>query len=144
MGTRTITLGTLSAGGNYDTVLSTAKVTLEITKATATVTPNPGQSKISGTEDPVLGYTVAGLVGTDVMTGSLARVPGEDVGSYAITIGTLSAGDNYDTVLSTAEATFEITPVPASSSTGLYIGAAVAIVAVAAGAGAFFFLRMRP
>ena len=114
VGIYAITLGTLSAGSNYDTVLDTAAVTFEITKATATVTPNPGQSKVYGTENPVLEYVVTGLVGSDSMTGNLSRASGENVGIYAITLGTLSAGSNYDTVLDTAAVTFEITKATAT------------------------------
>ena len=36
-------MGTLSAGGNYYTVLSATPVTFAITKATVTVTPKEGQ-----------------------------------------------------------------------------------------------------
>ena len=140
-----ITVGTLkSASTNHVLELSATAVKFVIEKKSVTVTPDAGQSKMYGTEDPVLSYTTTGLVGSDAMTGSLSRTPGEEVGSYTITLGTLSAGDNYDTVLDAAEVTFEITPAPASSSTGLYIGVVVAIMAVAAGAGVFFFLRMRP
>lgn len=52
-------------------------------------------SKTYGETDPVLTYTVTGLVGTDVMTGDLSREGGEDVGTYAITQGTLAATANY-------------------------------------------------
>ena len=52
------------------------------------------KSKTYGDADPALTYTGA-LHGTDTFTGSLARVAGEDVGSYAINQGTLSAGSNY-------------------------------------------------
>lgn len=52
-------------------------------------------SKTYGETDPVLTYTVTGLVGTDVMTGDLSREDGEDVGTYAITQGTLAATANY-------------------------------------------------
>src|SRR5439155_8037900 len=44
-----------------------------------------------------------------VFTGALGRAAGENVGSYAITQGTLSAGSNY-TIVFTAGVTFAITP----------------------------------
>ncbi|MEN2490366.1 MBG domain-containing protein, partial [Flavobacterium sp. B11] len=46
--------------------------------------------------DPVLTYTFSpGLVGSDAFTGALSRTAGENVGSYAIGQGSLSAGPNY-------------------------------------------------
>ncbi|TSA35256.1 MAG: T9SS C-terminal target domain-containing protein, partial [Porphyromonadaceae bacterium] len=76
-----------------------------------TVTPNAGQRKLVGTANPVLTYTYApALIGSDVFTGALSRATGETVAGspYAITIGTLSAGTNYN--LSLAPETFAITP----------------------------------
>ncbi|MDD5701073.1 MAG: MBG domain-containing protein [Dehalococcoidales bacterium] len=64
-----------------------------------TVSPKPltvtsdAQSKVYGEDDPDLTYT-SSLEGI-AFSGALARDPGEDVGSYAITQGDLSAGDNY-------------------------------------------------
>jgi hypothetical protein len=66
--------------------------------ATLTVTADP-QSKTYGDADPALTYTVSGLVNGDtesgVITGSLDRNLGEDVGNYSIVQGTLDAGLNY-------------------------------------------------
>ena len=55
-------------------------------------------TKEYGATDPALTYTVSGLpngVTTSIFTGSLARAAGENVGSYAISKGTLSAGAGY-------------------------------------------------
>ncbi|GHT14487.1 hypothetical protein AGMMS4956_12380 [Bacteroidia bacterium] len=101
-----------------DTLVDTIKA--NITKKLLTVTPTAGQEKIYGYADPVLDYTVSGLVGADTLPGggnlvfnpltdTLARVAGEDVGDYNIVLGSLSA-DNYDVVLSTPPVTFAITP----------------------------------
>jgi hypothetical protein len=71
--------------------------TLTINGATVQVTAN-AQTKEYGTSDPTLTYVTGGLPNGDstiVFTGSLSRTPGEDVGTYPITIGTLSAGGNY-------------------------------------------------
>jgi hypothetical protein len=68
--------------------------TLTINQATLTIVAKP-QSKQYGAPDPTLTYTTSGLVNGDQLTGSLTRAPGEDVGTYAITMGTLSAGPNY-------------------------------------------------
>ena len=56
------------------------------------------QSKVYGTADPALTYTNGALQNGDtnsVFTGGLARVGGQNVGTYAINQGTLSAGANY-------------------------------------------------
>jgi hypothetical protein len=56
------------------------------------------QTKEYGAPDPALTYTVSGLLngdGAGIITGSLSRAPGESVGAYPITIGSLSAGGNY-------------------------------------------------
>ena len=45
--------------------------------------------------DPALTYTSLGLIGTDALSGSLTRIWGQNVGSYEIRQGTLSAGENY-------------------------------------------------
>jgi uncharacterized delta-60 repeat protein len=81
--------------GNY--VVSTSlNITANITPLAITVTANPNQSKVFGSADPVLTYTVnPSLVSGDSFTGQLSRVAGENAGSYAIAIGTLSAGSNY-------------------------------------------------
>jgi MBG domain (YGX type) len=71
--------------------------TLTIQPATVQVTAN-AQSKEYGTPDPSLTYTVSGLLNGDnpgIFTGSLSRAPGENVGTYPITEGSLSAGNNY-------------------------------------------------
>jgi hypothetical protein len=52
---------------------------------------------VFGEPDPELTFKVAetSLIGEDSFTGSLTRDKGEDVGTYRITIGTLSLGENY-------------------------------------------------
>ncbi len=88
--------GTLAANSNY-TVTFTGN-TLAITPAALTVTAN-AQTKVYGSADPALTYTVSGLQFTDtaagVLTGALTRAAGESVGSYAIGRGTLAANSNY-------------------------------------------------
>lgn len=87
--------------------------------ATATIAPFPvtvaanAQTRIYGEADPALTYAVdPSLFGSDGFTGTLARAPGENVGSYAITQGTLSAGPNYS--LSFTGAQFTITKATAT------------------------------
>ncbi|MWN75529.1 T9SS type A sorting domain-containing protein, partial [Labilibaculum sp. A4] len=95
VGSYAILQGTLSAGSNYD--LTFVSKAFSITQKAITVTVDAGQTKVYGDADPTFTYTTsATLESGDSFTGALSRATGEDVGSYAITIGTLSAGSNYD------------------------------------------------
>ncbi len=100
-----------SAAGNY-TVTQPTGLTANITALAVTVTPNANQSKAFDGQgvstDPAISYTHApALLGSDVFSGALSRVDGSDVGTYAIELGTLSAGTNYALTLD-AES-FEVT-----------------------------------
>ncbi len=57
--------------------------------------------------DPPFTYQPVSLLGTDVFTGSLSRFPGESPGDYPITIGSLSAGNNYLLNLNSAKLTIK-------------------------------------
>lgn len=95
VGTYDITQGTLSAGDNYTITFTGAKFT--IGTAVLQISANE-QSKTYGDTDPELTYTVSGLKKGEtnaVLTGALSRNACEDVGTYPITQGTLSAGNNY-------------------------------------------------
>ena len=74
---------------------------ITVNKRAATITAD-AKSKAYGASDPALTYTVSGMYGSQTPTGSLARAAGEGVGTYAITQGTLSAGDNYTTTFTGA------------------------------------------
>ena len=93
----TVTAGENTKVSNY-TVNYPATTTANITPATLTIKANDVEIEI-GSSDPTLTYTVSGLQGTDteesVMSGALARDKGETLGSYVISLGTLSAGNNY-------------------------------------------------
>jgi hypothetical protein len=70
-------------------------LTGSITKAPVTITAASANKTWNGT-DPVLTYTATpSLIEGNSFTGSLTRDSGEDAGTYSITIGSLSAGDNY-------------------------------------------------
>jgi hypothetical protein len=92
VGSFAITQGTVSAGSNYAITFNSADLT--ITTKTLTITAD-AQSKVYDSVDPVFTYTHSGLKAGDSITGVLGRVAGEDVGSFAITQGTVSAGSNY-------------------------------------------------
>ncbi|MBO4721297.1 MAG: hypothetical protein J5658_15705 [Prevotella sp.] len=70
------------------------KVTVTIGQKALTITADE-KSKVYGDRDPRLTYTYDGLVGTDKIDGALSRADGENVGTYAIAQGSLSAGGNY-------------------------------------------------
>jgi len=107
VGNYAFTLDTLSAGSNYSLTLA-AGHTFAITPVAITITPDDGQSKVYGTADPVFTYTPSAT--PDVpFTGALGRDPGTDVGNYAFTLDTLSAGSNYSLTLAAGH-TFAINP----------------------------------
>jgi hypothetical protein len=71
-----------------------------------TVTADAGQTKIYGESDSTLTYTQsADLIDGNSISGTLNREEGEDVGTYAITLGDLSAGSNYNVTFETADFT---------------------------------------
>ena len=92
-GTTTVT-ATVADGTNWTYAQKTATYTLNVSQKALTITA-VAKSKTYGDADPALTYTSSGLVGTDAITGSLTRVSGENVGTYAIQQGTLTAGSNY-------------------------------------------------
>ncbi|MDR0198402.1 MAG: hypothetical protein LBI08_01490, partial [Methanomassiliicoccaceae archaeon] len=97
---------TITFAGNY---LGTATYLFEITPATLTITPIPGQFKTFGSEDPEIAYDHSGLFAPDMPSliwGALSRAGGDVIGIYTITIGTLDAGQNY--AISLAFETFEV------------------------------------
>ena len=77
-----------------------------------TIMPRPitmtadNKSKVYGDDDPELTYEITSgelAANGDAFTGELTRAPGEDVGNYTITQGTLTLGDNYDITFEAAE-----------------------------------------
>nr|WP_321357917.1 MBG domain-containing protein [uncultured Draconibacterium sp.] len=95
VGSYEITMGSLSAGSNYVLKLRYRR-DFVITPKPITVTADAHQTKVYGDSDPTFTYSTSiALESGDYFTGSLSRVAGENVGSYAIEQGTLSAGTNY-------------------------------------------------
>ena len=97
----------------YEEVGAGTPVVFSIVPKLVTITPNSSQSKIYGGSDPTLTYTRSDLANGDtdsVFTGALARATGENVGTYAITQGTLTAGGDY--ALSYTGANLTVTPRP--------------------------------
>lgn len=105
------TLGTLDAGANYTLSIATSPKFI-ITARPVVITPGAGQTKVFGDADPTpFTYTNTPLVGADAITGQMGRTAGTDVGNYAFSIGSLTAGANY-TLTVAATPTFSITPKP--------------------------------
>ena len=105
--TATATATSASAAGTYPITAGGAQAsnyvftyvpgTLTIGPAALEVTADAA-TKVYNASDPSLQYTVSGLVNGDnnsIFTGTLGRSPGENVGTYPITQGTLNAGGNY-------------------------------------------------
>jgi hypothetical protein len=94
VGAYAIQRGSVGAGANY--VLTYVPADLTITAAGLTVTAD-AKSKVYGAAEPAFTWQVTGgtLVGSDSVTGTLTRVMGENVGTYAIQKGSLGASANY-------------------------------------------------
>jgi len=92
VGTYAISVGSLTAGSNYSINFTGADLT--INQKSINVTADAA-SKTYGAADPTLSYSADALVGSDAFSGSLSRASGSDVGTYAINVGSLTAGGNY-------------------------------------------------
>ena len=97
--------------GNYKLASTTATVSGSIAPRAITVTPNSGQSKAYGANDPVLQYEITNgeLVSGEALQGALSRDSGDSVGKYNITIGTLQTKNPNYSITLTEGVTFEIT-----------------------------------
>jgi len=91
--------------------------TLTITQAPLTITAD-AQTKIYGGTDPALTYqiTSGALVNGDILTGSLSRVAGENVGTRAIEQGDLD-NSNYDISFVSADLTITTKPITVTAVT---------------------------
>jgi hypothetical protein len=85
-----------------------ATVTLTIAPLAVAVSPTAAQSKDVGQADPPFSFTTTPVLPEGVLSGALAREPGEAAGDYAFTLGTLGAGTNYALALAGDAATFRI------------------------------------
>ena len=107
-GTATVTIKN-KAGGNYLFFYST---TFTINPASLTISAD-ALTKGYGDSDPALTYTPTGIAAgddvADVLTGVLAREAGENVGTYAISQGTLESVSTNYTIGTFTPANFTIT-----------------------------------
>ena len=93
-----------------DNLFLEMSTTIVVQPRALTVTSD-AKTKVYGDSDPALTYTYSTLVNNDtssVLTGSLLRTAGENVGNYAISQDTVSAGSNYSIVY--AGANLSVTP----------------------------------
>ncbi|SAI65314.1 Heme:hemopexin utilization protein A [Bordetella ansorpii] len=111
VGSYGIAQGTLAASSNYEVRYVGAN--LLVTPRSLTVTADD-QSRMTGQVDPALTWTVSGgsLAAWDslaqVVSGQLAREPGDALGRYVIGQGSLAASANY--ALGFVPGTFTIVP----------------------------------
>jgi hypothetical protein len=104
-----------NGGNNYNISYATNNTGI-INQIGITVTPDAGQFKTFGSADPVFSYTTsASLISPNVFTGALSRTAGEALGTYAYSIGSLTAGGNYSISLGGSN-TFEIQAVSQSNA----------------------------
>jgi hypothetical protein len=92
----------------------TTTMTITAAKAAITVTPIAGQSKVYGSSDPTITYsiTTGSLIGSDQLTGALTYTSaGQNTatGSYAISSGTLTSANNPNYAITLASVNFAIT-----------------------------------
>jgi len=106
-GTTTITA---SQAGNSNYLAATSIPQTLIVKPRAVSVTGAAQTKVYGTTDPVLTYsiTTGSLVGSDTFTGTLTRKTGQNPGTYPITQGTLALNSNYS--LTYVNGSLTITP----------------------------------
>jgi hypothetical protein len=93
--------------GNYS--LTQPTLSADINARDITITADSGQTKVYGTSEPALTYSITNgsLVDEDALSGTLVRAIGENVGEYAINQGTL---DNANYAITFVGADFVITP----------------------------------
>jgi autotransporter-associated beta strand protein len=118
VGSYPVTLGGLTANGNYTFVQAASNSTaLTITPASLTVTAGAQTMTYGDNALPSLTYSSSGLVNGDGFNGSLSTTAtsydgtagsGSNAGNYAITLGSLSAGANY--TISFTGANLTVTP----------------------------------
>ena len=99
-----VTLTITGIGSFY----GTRNITYTIAKKPFVIMPYPGQSKKHGETDPILTFANGAGLTPGAFTGKLSRAAGENVGTYAISLGNLSAGGNYELSLDLVTVNFTI------------------------------------
>ncbi|MFN6962583.1 MAG: YDG domain-containing protein [Pyrinomonadaceae bacterium] len=127
IGQGSLAIDDANGGGNY--ALTFVAGTFTIGKRSITIKADD-KSKTYGSSDPALTHTVTGgsLAFSDTVTGSLTRAAGENVGSYAITQGSLAISDgnggaNYTLTFNNGSLQIDaltVTVTPTSDQTKVY------------------------
>ena len=91
---------------NANYVTATSEYTLTVTPKEVTVVAE-SESKTYGQTDPELTAKVEGTVGKDTVTYTIARKPGEDVGTYPITVSGDTKQGNYTVTYTNGTLTIE-------------------------------------
>lgn len=99
---------TATKADNGDTATTTIPVKMTVAPKTITVTPNEGQKKYFGQQDPIFEYTLSEDCDAAI-TGSLKRETGEEIGTYAFIMGTIATDNpNYELKFTEENFTFAI------------------------------------
>jgi hypothetical protein len=122
---------------------STTSLSPTVLARAITVTPTAGQSKVFGGTDSVIAYSITSgsMYGSETLTGTLSRVPGEDAGTYSITGGTLSNA-NYAITLTPVNFTISQAnqdAVVLSTTSGVYATGLTLAASGGLGTGAYSF-----
>ncbi len=90
--------------------------TLTVNQAPLTITAD-AKTKVYGDADPALTYQITSgtLIGSDTLSGSLARAAGTNVGAYAI--ASTLANSNYDITFNSANLTITARPITVTAAT---------------------------
>ncbi len=107
VGTYEITVGDLDFGNNYQIAFTEGTYTIAPREVHITI-ENAG--KEYGGRDPELRYSITGgsLVGDSTITGFPSRAPGEEIGTYPITAGSLGISDANNYAVTIHTGTFTI------------------------------------
>ncbi|KQM72525.1 hypothetical protein ASE74_23265 [Pedobacter sp. Leaf216] len=112
----TVTITANQAGDTFFNPAVAKQQLLTIAPKTIAVKAD-AKTKVEATTEPALTYVSApALIGTDVFTGSLTRLPGETAGDYAIQQGTLALNTNY--TINYTPANLRIYPKPVAAISG--------------------------
>jgi unsaturated rhamnogalacturonyl hydrolase len=105
-GAGTVTVRAAQAGNTTFAAATNVDQSFTVNPIALAVSANP-TNKVYGNVDPPLTWQLnsGSLISGDSITGGLARVSGENAGTYPILPGTLSAGVNYDLAYTGADLT---------------------------------------
>lgn len=94
---------------NYVLAVENLPAEWSIERRPVTVTPDSGQSKSYGQADSAFTYSADNMVEGEALSGVLSREPGEDMGDYKITQGSLTDENNKNyTINFVGDVTFAI------------------------------------